>query len=834
MQNFEEQTRDTMPSVCEIGHKDRQDLERLLKVPRAVVPLADFRMKINLGPGKVRRMSVKEMAEEYKGSEGGQLLLNGGSLTVPVVDFVKPKLSLTSVETLERMEKELLHLYDELIKVGIIKEDVTGLAKKDPKSVKKAGQAMAKLYSEHKTLGIDLAEEKAMEALDFLQLPGLKIKSVANEDVWKKCEELTELYSKYQGLGSVLAEVKVKKALDDLQQPGLKIRSVAKDDVWKKCKQLYERAGLKISHPGRKDEYDIQMIYVDGDHIGLILIEVKNRNFYPWDPNDLLPSRSLFEGKQGSWSQLQKGYTFCSELFADIPFVKVHTFTALPNTPRKVLADKLGNSCCMQWVLTREDLQQPSVLKARLGLDTIAVPTITGMEVLCTMASRLLGPGSGLYVNLREPAVVRPAEEKRLREEVKHVDNDPLIILDAVQANGVKEAVEGEKNMIIIEGCPGTGKTIVGLEITRRMVEKLREETDEEPLVFVTCHLKERNSPLGNHLKSNADQMGGLFVGSLGELLENKRIKEVILEDRDLSNIPEQIAALGEKLQAETGGRKVVLFIDEMAGLLAPKDKEQASWDWTALEKMSSDMFCVLLFNPGLYGEGRLRLPVSCLHLHLPTTYRSTQNISWVHSCLTTALETYAPSVNSGTEVIGELPKLVVLGDLGRNEKMAGARIRQGFKMMTSSLKWTIIVDDDDDLVSLVTHEAYGRGWTVRRRSEMYGSEADNVLVVGSGMLESISRARVNLGILLCFNNEEGKKDYDYYAAAYGTVIFRGGVEVATPSWHPQVRLAFQNSIQHSYSTKMREVLGGWHIDSAKSLPMQLILVGLYSIIPCQ
>ena len=91
-----------------------------------------------------------------------------------------------------------------------------------------------------------------------------------------------------------------------------------------------------------------------------------------------------------------------------------------------------------------------------------------------------------------------------------------------------------------------------------------------------------------------------------------------------------------------------------------------------------------------------------------------------------------------------------------------------------------------------MTKEAHTRGWTVRRRSEMYGAEADQVVVVGSGMLESVSRARLYLGILLCFSNEESKKDYDYYAVGYRKAIYHGNVKVATPPWHPQVKLAFQ------------------------------------------
>ena len=123
---------ETEPTLgCQIGHKDRQELEALLKLPRTLVTLKDYKMKLTLGAGKVKKTSMKELAVEFKASEEGQLLFNGGSLSFPLVDHVKDKFDLKSVETMERMAKELIHLHDELIKAGLSSEDVTGLAKKD-------------------------------------------------------------------------------------------------------------------------------------------------------------------------------------------------------------------------------------------------------------------------------------------------------------------------------------------------------------------------------------------------------------------------------------------------------------------------------------------------------------------------------------------------------------------------------------------------------------------------------------------------------------------------------------------------------------------------------
>ena len=63
------------------------------------------------------------------------------------------------------------------------------------------------------------------------------------------------------------------------------IRSVDKKDVWSKCSQLYQNVGIDISvkKDSKEDEYDLQMVYVDGDTLNWILVEVKNKNFYPWD-----------------------------------------------------------------------------------------------------------------------------------------------------------------------------------------------------------------------------------------------------------------------------------------------------------------------------------------------------------------------------------------------------------------------------------------------------------------------------------------------------------------------------------------------------------------------
>ena len=48
-------------------------------------------MKLALGARKMKKPSLKELVEEFKESEEGQLLINGGSLSFPLSDHVKDK-----------------------------------------------------------------------------------------------------------------------------------------------------------------------------------------------------------------------------------------------------------------------------------------------------------------------------------------------------------------------------------------------------------------------------------------------------------------------------------------------------------------------------------------------------------------------------------------------------------------------------------------------------------------------------------------------------------------------------------------------------------------------
>ena len=71
---------------------------------------------------------------------------------------------------------------------------------------------------------------------------------------------------------------------------------------------------------------------------------------------------------------------------------------------------------------------------------------------------------------------------------------------------------------------------------------------------------------------------------------------KVKVEGEDRHYRAEQIGTLGEKLQAEAGGRKTIILIDEVE--TSNVTEEQNVCNWTALKRIPKDVLLILIFNP--------------------------------------------------------------------------------------------------------------------------------------------------------------------------------------------------------------------------------------------
>ena len=166
-----------------------------------------------------------------------------------------------------------------------------------------------------------------------------------------------------------------------------------------------------------------------------------------------------------------------------------------------------------------------------------------------------------------------------------------------------------------------------------------------------------------------------------------------------------------------------------------------------------------------------------------------------LHTHVYTVFEEKTIRASPGTEVVGELPRLVAMGDLGELDlKEAAARIKWGFDLVSSFVdrekqSRVTVIDEGSGVSSLLAKEAGDRGWAVEDIRNLFGSEADYVVVVGPGSPEAVSRARLCVAILLCREHgyEESTLHTNFLAAQYQEAIEHGLVEVAIPPWHPQV-----------------------------------------------
>ena len=132
-----------------------------------------------------------------------------------------------------------------------------------------------------------------------------------------------------------------------------------------------------------------------------------------------------------------------------------------------------------------------------------------------------------------------------------------------------------------------------------------------------------------------------------------------------------------------------------------------------------------------------------------------------------------------------------MLGDLADLEQEeVEEKIKWGIDLLAGEEEREVtVIDSDSGASNLLARQAEDRGWEVKDWGAMFGGEASDVIVVGTGHTEAISRAKINLGILFCVGKDEkGRRWYNMYAAGYQGAIEEGLIEVAVPAWHHQVR----------------------------------------------
>ena len=251
---------------------------------------------------------------------------------------------------------------------------------------------------------------------------------------------MRKLYDNYRSYMAEKGEVLVKEAFLKLGLPGIVYRSVEVQKVIGNWRQLQEGSGLVIPRKKENDEFDMIAIFGKGDGILVLLCEVKVPSTFPWDKEEYEPNENLFKK---AWEQLSKSHNFITGLLGDIPTgaLSIHAVSAFPMSTKVILEKVVDPSCCLRYVICKEDLA-PGQLMSKLGI-TPTKPSEEGFSHLQTGGSRLSCLGS-LHLGQRETSQAYHENIKRLKKERDQVDSDVWQLLDDHQ----KEAIENMVNQM--------------------------------------------------------------------------------------------------------------------------------------------------------------------------------------------------------------------------------------------------------------------------------------------------------------------------------------------------------------------------------------------------
>ena len=350
--------------------------------------------KLSLGGGKVEKMNLDSMKEKFGKSESWKEILKGETVPVPREEYLKDLKNHPVTHTLERMESKLRKAYQELKETFQISGE---------------------------------------EAEKFLK--GDKVEKMGETGCR---EDYRKLYKNYQSFRAQKGEVLVKEALLKMELPGIVYRSVESQKVVGNWRQLQEGSGLVIPRKKENDEFDLIGLFGKGDGILVLLCEVKVSSTFPWDKEEYQPSEQLFKK---AWEQLSKSHDFITGLLGDIPIgaLSIHAVSAFPTSTKVILEKVLDSSCCLPYVLCKEDLA-PGQLMSKLGISPTK-PSEEGFSHLQKAASRLSCLGS-LHLGQRETREAFHENMKRMKKERDQVDSDVWQLLDDHQ----KEAIENMVN----------------------------------------------------------------------------------------------------------------------------------------------------------------------------------------------------------------------------------------------------------------------------------------------------------------------------------------------------------------------------------------------------
>jgi hypothetical protein len=228
-------------------------------------------------------------------------------------------------------------------------------------------------------------------------------------------------------------------------------------------------------------------------------------------------------------------------------------------------------------------------------------------------------------------------------------------------------------------------------------------------------------------------------------------------------DMPAQVCEVFRVLAERRPGRPVVAILDELIGQLAPVTEDWQA-DWRGLASLGPHIYLRAAFNPATLYPLLLPSQPAFLTIEHELRYRQTRNLTRLVDCVNRTRGIKTAAGECASDVSGPLPLWADLGqEAGRLEE-AVDRVSRDMEAGVTVL-WDSLSPASVERLERMAGER--EGWQVRRLVEYTGAEVEQVVTVGPGHVEGISRARGVLGLVTLGDTGVGKKGYKMFQPAY-------------------------------------------------------------------
>mgnify|MGYP002050342127 CR=1 FL=1 len=601
------------------------------------------------------------------------------------------------------------------------------------------------------------AEHRVDEAISLVMLghPGLLIRGLKCEGKTTKKKKETEISGTFSHLKEFLG------------------------DIAPNCKG---ECGGKHQNDCYNFEADIILLYPKKKKkINVVLIEVKRSS----DPNKL--SESLMTE---ALVQLKKDAAFILQLLQDVPSenLKIDTFIAFPEAEYNVVEDLFTvnqlPSTFHDNILTKTDFTSNKI-KDKLKLDFCQSENVHFLSA----CARLRGH-QNLTISNKEQKDWMLKYEGNIEKQLIMFDEEQRKILNNLES-------KSDIKHFAFRGGSGTGKTLVALKSIDLLIRRYINQGHTDIFVYaLTCQEEPDKSDLLPLVKDFGDKISKKIDKEFNLRFRCETMNELVYEFENLpiknwdqriwhlatwksgpTDLVDTLQSLVKSLKFLHHRKPLILFLDE---IYETESHNLLGFDFSNFEKESL-LNIIMVFNPILqthHSNAESDVPfhgtsnVGMMNKTFLKRYRNSEKIQKLTKFVGDKLDIYLKTNEDNSSCVpGKYPVWI---DLGFKSTEIQFNLQRALKKVLQLMEETdvrLLYDGhfEEEIRSLLVRKPlkHFKKTIIAQDEKCYrGCESAAVVYIGSGHLEAFSRAKLELGIILCCNLSTFEDRFNKYRDA--------------------------------------------------------------------